>query len=62
MSSNTKQPVWRRPKAAAQITGVSTSTLYRWLADGTIKTMKVGKDVRYVDVSQWVNPEPGHGV
>ncbi len=58
MNNNTRQPVWQRPKQAVRTAGVSASTIYRWMGDGTIRTMKVGEDVRYVDVSRWINPKP----
>jgi len=43
---------WQRPRQALRIAGVSESTLYRWMNDGTVATMKMG-GVRYADVSRW---------
>ena len=53
-----KQPVWRRPKDAIRIFGISPATLYRWIENETVRTQKI-QGCRFVDVSKWVNPQPG---
>ncbi len=52
MKSNdeNRQPVWQRPKIAVRTMGISESTLFRWLQNGTVRTMKID-GVRFVDVS-----------
>ena len=47
---------WQRPKRALKTCDVSGATLARWIKNGTIATKKIG-GIRYVDVSDWVQPE-----
>jgi hypothetical protein len=36
------QAIWARPKAAAQIAGIGTTLLYRWIAAGRVVSKKIG--------------------
>ncbi len=52
-----KQPVWRRPKDAIRIFGISPATLYRWIENETVRTQKI-QGCRFVDVSEFLSLEP----
>jgi hypothetical protein len=53
----TKQPVWKRPKHAIRIFGISPATLYRWIENETVRTQKI-QGCRFVDVSEFLSLEP----
>jgi hypothetical protein len=52
-----RQPVWRRPKEAIRIFGISPATLYRWIENETVRTHKI-QGCRFVDVSEFLSLEP----
>ncbi len=59
MKSNdeNRQPVWQRPKTAVRTMGISESTLFRWLQNGTVRTLKI-EGIRFVDVSMFSQAAP----
>lgn len=53
MHATSLKPVWQRRKKAEKTCDISTVTLWRWIKNGDVDVMKVGKVV-YVDVARWV--------
>ncbi|MGYP001223723942 len=53
MHATQLKPVWQRRKKAEKTCDISTGTMWRWIKDGDVAVMKVGKVV-YVDVARWV--------
>ena len=37
------EPLAYRPKDAAELLGITTVTLYRWIAAGRLKTLRIGR-------------------
>ncbi len=54
--NDTRQPVWKRPKDAIRIFQVSNATLYRWISNGRIRSMKI-EGVRFIDCSAFLSEE-----
>ena len=54
--NDTRQPVWKRPKDAIRIFQVSNATLYRWISEKRIRSMKI-EGVRFVDCSAFVSDD-----
>jgi len=54
-----------RPKAAAALLGISTSTLYRWEAEpGFPRRLKIGKRAagwRKADLEKWLDQKAAQG-
>ena len=53
MHATQLKPVWQRRKRAEKTCDVCSQTMYRWIRDGNVAVMKVGRVV-YVDVARWV--------